>query len=195
MNTQNIILIAIVIMFAYAIYATNNIKKKVRCRYVSRSKQSFEKMIPSKSNYVYFESKKFYILPRCVTLNAYDKGIFSLFPTKVWEVSYHWNSPYPDDPNTGEPVMLSPEVEKTLDQEAALGDYAGSQQRALMGKGGKGGMLEKMMPVIVIVMALAVAYLVYTNFQSSKNDKVTQQAITDIYNTFNKIGHPVESVK
>jgi preprotein translocase subunit SecG len=192
MNTQMLFLIIICLVFIMAVFSTNKVAKTVHCRYVSRSKQSIEKDISLKASNVIFEKKKFNVIPSCVTTQKVTKGIHALFPTTRRELSYVWNSPNPIDPNTGEPVMLSPEVEKALDQEGALGDYAGSQNRALAGKGGKGGMLDKLMPIMMIVCVLAVVFLVYTHFQDAKNAKVTQTAISDIYNTLNANGTPVQ---
>ena len=159
--------------------------------YSNNNSGTIDKLVPEKNSYVVFDGKKFYLLPSCGKLRFYEKGLSSFFPTKITAYEFRWNSPYPVDPNTGEPVMLSPDVEKALDQEGALRDYAGSQQAALSSKGLKLGGMEKFMPIILIVLAIAVGYLVYTNFQAGKNDKVTQQAIIDIYNTFNQMAQPI----
>lgn len=177
MNYQVLLLFTFSIIFLYGIYSTNKAAKTIHCRYSSRAKQSIEKDIPLASNYVLFEKKKCYVIPSCVTTQRVKKGIHALFPTTRLELSFVWNSPYPVDPNTGNPVMLSPEVEKALDQETALGDYAGSQQRAVMGKAKIGG-LEKWLPWIAIAGIVIIALFLYTMYQDQNTMK---QFLSDIY--------------
>lgn len=188
MSTQNLIMMVIFAVFLYAIYSTNKIVKTVHCRYTSRSKQSMDKDVPLKTGYVMFENKRFYVLPSCVTSQIVKSGVHALFPTKRNELSFVWNSPYPVDPNTGEPVMLSPEVEKALDQEGALGDYAGSQQKALTGKSKLGG-FDKWLPWIAIGLVVGVGVFVYTMY---KDQATMKQFLSDIYS---KIGGTMPPVK
>ena len=195
MNTQTMMMVFLGIIVLAGMWQSRRMKSYVFCSYTSRSKQSYDKVVKEKNSYVIFEGKKFYLLPSYGKSRQFDKGLSSLFPTKITAYDFRWNSPYPVDPNTGDPAVLSPEVEKALDQEGILlAAYQNQGQAALSTSKGKGGFLEKMMPIIVIVLALAVAYLVYTNLQSTKNDKVTQNAIIDLYNTLNKNGMTIVPV-
>jgi hypothetical protein len=174
-------------------WQSRRMKTMVFCSYTSRSKQSYDKVVKEKNSYVIFEGKKFYLLPQFGKSRQYEKGLSSFFPTKITAYDFRWNSPYPVDPNTGDPAILSPDVERALDQEGALlAAYQNQGQIALSSKvGGKLSGFDKWMPYIMIVLAIAIGYLIYTNIQSAANDKVTQQAIIDLYDNFNKIGHPV----
>lgn len=180
---------------AIGMWQSRRMKTMVLCKYTSRSKQTFDKLVSEKPGYVIFEGKKFKILPSCGQQKYYDKGLSSFFPTKITAYDFRWNSDLPIDPNTGDPVMLTPENMARLNQEQALGAYAGSNETALKGGKAKLGGMDKWMPFIMIGLAIAVGYLIYTNYQDAKNAKVTQQAIIDIYNTFNHMGQPVIPVK
>lgn len=99
------------------------------------------------------------------------------------EMDFLWNSPYPIDPDTGEPVMLSPEVEHAIDQESAMRNYANSQQTALMGKVGKMGGIERFLPWIAIGAVVLIGLFVYT---MNQDIAIIKQAISDI---LNKVGY------
>lgn len=195
MNTQMIMMALLFIIVVAGMWQARKMKNMVFCTYTSRSNQTWDKVIKEQTGYVVFEGKKFYLLPQYARQKQYDKGLSSFFPTKISAYEFVWNSSYPIDHKTGKPAMLSPEVRNALNQEGALFSYAGSQQRVMQGKAGKLGGLEKWTPYIMIVLAIAVGYLIYTNMTSSSNDKTTQQAIIDIYNTFNKYNMQVTSTK
>ena len=191
--TMMLILLAGIVVLG--MWQSRKMKTKVFCNYTSRSKQTYDKLVNEKDGKVIFEGKAFKLLPAYGKSKYYDKGLSSLFPTKITAYDFRWNSDLPIDPNTGEPAMLTPEVMNKLNQEGAMLSYTGSNQTALATSKSKFGGMDKFMPIIMIALACAVAFLIYTNFQSSKNDKTTQQAIIDIYNTFNKIGQPVIPAK
>jgi hypothetical protein len=196
MNTQMMMLILLFLIIIAGMWQSRRMKSFVFCSYTSRSKQSYDKVVKEKNSYVVFEGKKFYLLPSFGKSRMYEKGLSSFFPTKITAYDFRWNSPYPVDPNTGDPAILSPEVERALDNEGSLlAAYQNQGQAALSSKGGKLGGLDKWMPFIMIGLALAVVFAIYTLYQMKGNDKITQQAILDIYNTFNKIGTPVIPVK
>jgi hypothetical protein len=184
MNTTNIMLVMLFLIVLVGMWQSRRMKKFVFCTYTSRSKQSYDKVVPEQNSYVIFEGKKFYLLPSYGKLRLYEKGLSAFFPTKITAYDFRWNSPYPVDPNTGDPAMLSPDVEKTLDQEGAMRDYAGSQQQALSGKGKLGG-LDRWMPFIMIGLAIAIVYCIYMVYQMKSDQDIIKQAISDI---FNKIG-------
>ncbi len=184
MNTQTMMLALLFLIVVVGMWQSRRMKKYVFCAYTSRSKQTYDKLVPEQNSYVIFEGKKFYLLPSCGKLRLYEKGLSSFFPTKITAYDFVWNSPYPVDPNTGNPVMLSPDVEKALDQEGALRDYAGSQQQALSSKPKLGG-FEKWMPYIIIAIVVAVGYAIYLTYQMKSDQDIIKQAISDI---FNKIG-------
>ena len=180
-------MVFVLVIALAGVFNAYKLRKQILCTYTSRSKQRYEKFIKSNSSVVIFEGKKFFIVPSCVTHRWHVKGMSQFFPTFIPEISFVWNNPYPVDPNTGEPTMLSPEVENALDQEGALKDYAGGQTAALSGKsGGKGGILEKIMPFAMIAAVLGVVYCVYMVYQMKGDQNTIKQAISDI---FNKIGY------
>lgn len=180
---------------AIGMWQSRKMKTMVNCTYKSRSKQKYTKLVREVDGYVVFDKKRFPLMPQYASQEHYDKGLSAFFPTKISAYTFRWNSDMPEDPATGEPAILSPENMNKLRQESALGAYAGSQQTALSGGKSKLGGMDKWMPFIMIGLAIAVGYLIYTNFQDAKNAKVTQQAIIDIYNTFNHMGQPIIPIK
>jgi hypothetical protein len=153
------------LVFVLAMYTTRKLRKQIRCRYTSRSKQTYEKFISAQASCVIFEGKKFYIIPKCVKHHWFEKGLSQLFPTFMPEMDFIWNSEYPVDPDTGEPVMISPEVEATIDQEAAFREYAGSQRNALLGTKGKLGGFTQWLPWIALAAVVILFIYVYPKMQ------------------------------
>lgn len=184
MNTTNMMLVLLFLIVLVGMWQSRRMKTMVLCKYTSRSKQTWDKLVKDQGGFVVFEKKQFYLLPAYSQSKQYDKGLSSFFPTQIRAYDFIWNSPYPVDHNTGQPAMLSPEVEKVLDQEGALRDYAGSQQQALSGKSKLGG-FDKWMPYIIIVLVIAVGYCIYIVYQMKGDQDIIKTAISDI---FNKIG-------
>lgn len=196
MNIQMMMLVLLAAIVLIGMWQSRRLKDYVSVSYTSETNQAWDKVVKAKNGVVVFEGRKFYLLPEFGVSKLFTKGLSSFFPTKITHYDFVWNCAYPVDHRTGKPAMLSPEVENALDQRSTiLAAYKNQGQNAISTIKGKGGMFEKLMPILVIVAVLGVAYLVWTNMQSAKNDKVTQQAIIDIYNTFNQMGQPVIPAK
>jgi hypothetical protein len=175
------VMVFIILICFLAMFNTRALRKKIRCRYTSRSNQTYEKFVPAKSASVVFEGRKFFIVPSCVKHHWFDKGLSQLFPTFMPEMDFIWNSQYPVDPKTALPVILSPEVANALDQEGSMQDYAGSQKAAIAG-GKRAGGLEKYLPWIAIGGVALIGIYVYMSMSPmSKDMDIIKQAISDIY--------------
>lgn len=192
LNTQTMLLMMLFLIVVLGMWQSRRMKNFISVSYTSETNQAWDKVVKAKNGVAIFEGRKFYLMPEYGVSKQFTKGLSSLFPTKITHYDFVWNSPYPVDHKTGKPAMLSPEVENALDQRGTiLAAYQTTGQGAISTMKGKGGFFEKLMPILVIVAVLGVAYLVWNNMQTSKNNKVTQQAIIDIYNTFNHMGQPV----
>jgi hypothetical protein len=185
MNTTTIMLVFLMMIVVIGMWQSRKMKTMVLCKYTSRSKQTFDKLVSEKNGYVIFEGKKFRLLPSCGSQKYYDKGFSGFFPTKITAYDFRWNSDLPIDPNTGEPAMLTPENMAKLNQEGALGAYAGSQDQFLKGGKAKLGGIDKWMPFIVIGLGVAIGYAIYMQMQMKADQDIIKQAISDI---FTKIG-------
>ena len=192
MFDNNFLYVMIIFLFAIValgMFQARKMKKYISYSYTSSTNQAYDGIVKVDGNIIVFDGKKYYLLPQYGVNKQYTKGLSGLFPTKITHYDLLWNSPYPIDHKTGQPAILSPEVERSLDQQSSiLATYQNQGQSAISGIKTKGGIMEKLMPILTIVAILGVAYLVWTNMSAAKNDKVTQQAIIDIYNTFNQNG-------
>lgn len=193
MNTQTMIMILVLMWFAMAVFGSYKLRKQIRCRYTSKSKQSYEKFVKSDTGTVLFEKKPFYIFSSCVTHHWKNYAI--LFWMFMPEISFTWESQYPIDPNTGKIIIVDPQTKSLMRSQENMASYAGSQQAAVLQGRKAGGMLERLMPIIAIIAVVVSIYAAYTVTKIQSNDKITQQAIIDIYNTFNQHGMPVIPLK
>lgn len=180
MDYKTMFLAMLFIITVVGMWHTRRMKNWIHFSYTSESTQSWEGIIKTKGRFCVIEKKRFNILPKYGTTRQYTKGLSSLFPTKITHYDYVWNSSNPIDHRTGEPAMLSPEVENAIDQESALRDLAGSQRQVLSNKTKLVG-LEKWMPYIVVALLVAVVYVVYQMQMITADQSVMKEAISDIY--------------
>ena len=170
MSSSTIYVVIVLLVVLYASFTTRKNRSKIRCRYTSRSKQTFTKTVDAKASSVFLDSKKFYIVPRCVKHHWMDDGIQWLFPTFMPEMDFVWNSEFPVDPNTGNPVVLSPDVAGIYKEEESYRNYAGGQQTEMANKGGGAKLsgISKYLPWIAIAGVVLVAVYFYNQNQSTQ---------------------------
>jgi hypothetical protein len=185
MNTMTMVAILLVAVVMGGVLNAQKLRKQIRCRYTSKSKQSYERFVKLDSTIVVFEKKPYYIIPSCVTHHWYTKGMSQLFPQFMPEISFTWESQFPVDPNTGKVTIVDPATKSLMRSQEAMANYAGSQYSAVTSKGGKSGGFEKWMPYIIIALVIAVGYSVYQGYMMKADQNIMKQAISDI---FNKIG-------
>jgi hypothetical protein len=127
--------------------------------------------VDAKSSSVYFEGKKFFIIPKCVKHKWYDAGLQWFSPMFMPEIDFIWNSEFPVDPNTGEPVVLTPEVAGIYREAESYQNYAGGQQTEMTKSGGSAKLsgLSKYLPWIAIIAVALVAIYFYNQNQSTQS--------------------------
>ena len=171
MSTTQLLVAFIILLFLYASFSTRKLRHKIRCRYTSRSKQTFNKIVDTKASTVFFDGKKFFIIPKCVKHHWMDESLQWLFPTFMPEMDFVWNSQFPVDPDTGEPVVLSPEVGATIKEEESYRSYAGGQQTEMTKVGGgKMSGFSKYLPWISLIAVALVAIYFYSKMNSMNAD-------------------------
>jgi len=170
MSSNTLYIGIVVIFFLYASFSARKNRNKIRCRYTSRSKQTFTKVVDAKASSVFFDGMKFYIVPSCVKHHWMEDGIQWLFPTFMPEMDFVWNSEFPVDPNTGEPVVLSPNVAGIYKEEESYRNYAGGQQTEMTKGGGTAKLsgISKYLPWIAIIAVALVAVYFYNQNASTQ---------------------------
>jgi len=170
MSYTTLILYGIGILFLYNTYNARKLRRKIHCGYTSISKQDYEKDIDAKASSVFFEGKKFFIVSRCIKHKWYDGGLQWFAPMFMPSIDFVWNSEFPVDPNTGEPVVLTPEVAGIYREAESYQNYAGGQQTEMAKSGGNAKLsgLSKYLPWIAIAAVALVAVYFYTQNQSTQ---------------------------
>lgn len=180
-DTTMVMMIFAFLIILLGMYQARKMKTMVHCTYTSQSNQTYDKLVREKDGYVVFDGRAFPLLPQYSTSRQWDKGLSSFFPTKIAAYTFKWNSDLPVDPSTGEPAILTPENMNKLRNSGMLGSYISGNQQALTQGKGKQGFMEKMMPIILIVIALVSIYCVYQTYMMGKDQKIMKEAISDIY--------------
>jgi len=163
MNYKDLLFYAVILIFVYNTFNARKLRHKIRCRYTSISKQTQEMIVDASSNVVFFKdgntAKKFYIISSCVKHRWWEDGIQWFAPMFMPEMDFVWNSQFPVDPNTGVPIVLSPETAGIIKKEENARAYAGGQQTELA-KSGTGGQklngLSKYLPWIALIAVVGV---------------------------------------
>lgn len=165
MSPQLFVMVLVIILLVMASYSNSRLRNKILCEYTNRSDQSLEKFVSLKSSYIIFEGKRFLVIPACHKLFWYTRGIHQFFPTWVIKYSYSWESELPQDPNTGKPVVLSPDNRNAINQEARFGAYARAQQQV---SGKKQSGMTQYLPWIAVALGAVAVFLVYSQGQHIK---------------------------
>jgi len=180
LNNQTAMLVVLMIV-GLAIYKTYRLRNKIICRYTSRSKQTWDVIVPAKGECVFIEKRKFIIIPECIKHHWH--WVLGIIPTFMPELDFVWNSKYPVDPNKGQPTVISPEVEEAIDEERLTRAYAHSQNQEASGKVGKLGGLAQYMPYIAIALVVVVAFYFYTQNKAITSDlNVVKLALQSLLN-------------
>ena len=169
MSYQTVGFYFLIFVVLYNAYSARKLRHKIHCRYTSNSKQDYEKDVDAKSSSVFFEGKKFFIVSRCVKHKWFESGLQWLSPMFMPSIDFVWNSEFPVDPNTGEPVVLSPEVAGIYREAESYQHYASGQQTEMAkGGGAKLSGISKYLPWIAIAGVVLVAVNFYNQNQSTQ---------------------------
>lgn len=168
-------MVFVILVLLIAVFANGQLRRKIFVRYTSKSKQNIEKFVSMKAGSVIFEDKSFNIVPSCTKLYWYNRGLQQLFPTWVILLEYTWESQNPIDPNTGKPVVFSPEVGKAIDQESRFRSYA-TAQNAAMNKTKMGGFSQFIPWIGLIAVALLGVYI----YPKLKDIDIIKKTLSDI---------------
>jgi len=159
MNLQSILIIVLAIL-GYAVYSTHKLKNQVRCVFRRRDGTVIEKWAKAKSGRVDFDGGWYYLTPRRMSQEFYDKGIHQLLPTWIRRADFRFDSPNALDPRDFNNGWETPEARKNLNKTEDVEALAKGNQSAMVG-GKKQGMLSGWMPIIMIGAFCIIGYFIY----------------------------------
>ena len=163
MDISTLIALMAILMVGLAWYANSSKRDKIYCTFRRVNKTKIVKFVKMSSRYVIFESKRYDIIPSCVTYEWFDKGLIGMmFPQNVATLDFCPDSRYPLDPNTLQPVVISPEVRQAMNKEEWVKSYAkGFSPQATR----KQSLIQQYLPFVSIVLVLLVGVYLYMNMQ------------------------------
>ncbi len=174
----------VVIIIGYGIYSVYMLKDKVHCTFRTRDKTVLHKTVKINAGKIVFCGAWYDLDVKRTTLRLIWQGII---PTWVRCLDYRWNSRYPLDPETFTNTADNPEDRAALDKTDDLKALMETQKSSLVKGTQKKGMLESLMPIILIAGFLIVGYLVYqlqgNVTQIGIQGNVTQQQLIDLQKT------------
>lgn len=168
MGSSNILLylFVFVLFFAFAIIQSQTrFRDKMLCTFRRPNKVKIEKWVPMSyaGKYVTFDRGRYgigqyYVNPKMISLQWYDRGINKLFPILVPTLDFRYNNDQPIDPETGLNSWLTPEAQYATYQEHQHIAYA-------KGTAAQVGKKEKIpafyLGAVAIVLVIALGFYVY----------------------------------
>ena len=170
----NVLIGFVLIFVVMGLYLINRLKNRCYCIYIRRNKQVINKFVPLKAESVWFDKKKFEIVPDRATLTW--KTVFGIFGTWVITYYYSWYSRFPHDPNNFENVWETPEVRSGINQAERMAAFAKGVDTHEKAKQ-KGGLMS-FLPFIIIGVALM--FIIYTIYTQGKDMTIMKQALQDV---------------
>lgn len=174
LSTSTMITVFVIVLVVLLWYSHASISNKVHCVFRSATGEKVEKLRPVKSRFVTFEGRRYDILVARRTLLKWTRGIFAIFPTKIYSYDFTFLSRYPLNPASVKATWDSPENRKKLDQEESFGSFL-RHAPSLTGKKQSG--LMQWLPIIAIAVAVIVGFMVY---QQGQHISVMQQQIENL---------------
>lgn len=164
MTYQTLIIIMLIVVVGMAWYANWSKRNKIYCRFIRINKTTVQKFVKMTSRYVIFDNKRYDIVSKCIVFDWWDKGlIHMLFPQWVASLEFIYDKRFPIDPETGEAVIITPEVRNAMNKEEWVKSYA---KNFTPPSTKKETTLQQYLPWITIGLVALIGFYVYSNMQS-----------------------------
>jgi hypothetical protein len=188
LSPTQLIIAVIVIFLAYGIFQVYTLKDKVHCTFIRKDRTTLTKLAKVNQGRVIFDNGYYYIDIKRTTLKMVWMGfiptwirclIFWSGSSKPLDPANNWNASYDD-----------PQERKALNRNESIMSLMNKQNTVIAGKAAKKGMLESLMPIIMIGGFLIVGYLVYQMKQNQDllgaQSNVLQQQLLDLMKALGK---------
>ena len=154
-----------VIILGVSFYQVYTLKDRIYCSFVRRDKTQIHKLAKITQDRIDFDGAWYNIDIRCTTQKFQFVGIL---PTWTRCLNYRYNSAHPINPDTGTNNYDDPKEKKALDRSASIQSLANKQNTIMGAKAGKKGMLESLMPIILVLGILILGYLSYSSIKKNR---------------------------
>ena len=163
MDFGTFIAVMLVCLVAISWYANSSKRNKIYCTFRRINKTKIKKFVKMTSRYVIFDGSRYDIIPSCITFEWWDKGlIHMMFPQWVATLDFTWDSRFPEDPNTMNPVIISPEVRNAMNKEEWVKSYA---KGFTPPSAKKQSTFQQYLPWLSIGLIVLVGFYLYSNMQ------------------------------
>lgn len=157
---QYVVILIFVFLSASVWLSQKKFKDKMLCYFIRPNKQRIEKWAPMTAKRLKFDKGKYKesykIIPRCISLQYYDRGFNKLWGTWIPTLEFRWDSEYPLDPETFEPVNLTPEEAATMESGE---DWQQFNKATREGGMAKGRFPEWFLPLCIVAVLLVVLFV------------------------------------
>ncbi len=165
MQPMTLLFIMAMVFVFMAWYANYSKRDKILCRFRRANKTMISKFVRMQSRYVIFDKKKFDVIPSCCVDIWWCNGLIGMiFPQWVKSLDFTNNNRFPLDPNTLNPVLISPEVRGTMNKEEWLKSYTRSSTPKTAAQ--KQGMIQQFLPWASLILVVLVGFFLYNNIQT-----------------------------
>lgn len=159
----------LVCVVAYAAYSARSLKDRILCTVNRRDRTKIVRWAKQNQARIAIDGGWYDVDPACTVLRLWDSGIHWFFPVWIRCSDYRHDSSKPLNPDTFD-NQYTPEARKQLDKTDDIRALEQGNQQALTAKGGRQGMLQQYLPLIVLVGFLIVGWLLWQ--QRATSDKL-----------------------
>lgn len=182
LSTGQVLIGFLVIILAYGIYSVYTLKDKIHCTFIREDKTIVTKFAKVKMQKIDWENKWYNLDPKRTVLKLVWMGII---PTYVRCLIFKWDSNMPLDPTTWSNDYDNPADRKALDRSENLKSLLINTKTSVgMKSNQKKGMLEGLVPIIVIGGFLICGYMLWRMMQAQESlgtqYNVVQQQLLDL---------------
>lgn len=158
MNTNTILIFIFLLLVVYANYSARIKSHQIYCTFRRRDRTKLEKWAKDTQGVIMFDKGWYDVEPQSTVLKLFTGGIHSLFPIWIRCLDYRFDSPKPL--NDKFENVYTPEQREQLSIADDVRQFGEGNAQALSGKV-KQGLLERLMPIIVIGGFAIVGFLIY----------------------------------
>ncbi len=163
LSTGQVLIGFLVIILAYGIYSVYTLKDKIHCTFIREDKTIVAKFAKVKMQKIDWENKWYNLDPKRTVLKLVWMGII---PTYVRCLIFKWDSNMPLDPTTWSNAYDNPADRKALDRTENLRSLLINTKTSVgMKSNQKKGMLEGLVPIILICGFLILGYFGYQSIK------------------------------
>jgi hypothetical protein len=173
MGNSTWLVIGALLLAGLAWYSQTSMRNKIQVLFIRPNKTLVSRLVKLSAKYVIIDGYKYSIDPKRIMLRWVATGINQLFPTWLPTVIVKWDTDVPLDPETFENTWRDGDMMNMASSQEDYRDFAKGMESQV---GGKKGILDKYLALIVIAGFIILGFVLYKVMgdQASIGNQISQ---------------------